>query len=107
MPSVQMVFNLTCLVRHDAEAAVFVSHCPALGVYSQGESEEEAREAIKSAATLYVEAAYDFDRLDQVLRRAGFRRVAPGSQPPEASDFIAVAENDAGAVHSPIRPRFL
>lgn len=88
MPSVQMMFNLKCLVRYDAEAGVFVSHCPALKLYSQGDTAEEANEAIKSAVSLYVETAYNFDRLDQVLRRAGFHLVPPGSQLP--SEFIAV-----------------
>jgi predicted RNase H-like HicB family nuclease len=95
MPSVQMMFNLKCFVRHDAEAAVFVSHCPALGVYSQGKDRDEALEAIKSAVSLYVASAYDFDRLDQILRRSGFKSVPTGSEPPEMSEFIAVQPEDA------------
>jgi predicted RNase H-like HicB family nuclease len=71
--SVQMNFNLRGLVRHDDEASVFVSQCPALGIYSQGETIAEAREAINSAVAMYLATAYEFDRLDQVLRRAGFR----------------------------------
>jgi predicted RNase H-like HicB family nuclease len=99
MPSVEMVFNLTCLVRHDSEASVFVSHCPALGVYSQGETQEEANEAIKSAVTLFIEAAFDFDRLDQTLRRAGFKPVAPGTQLPESTEFIGVAAGNTQEIN--------
>ena len=71
MPSVQMVFNLKCLMRRDEEASVVVSHCPALGVYSQGENEDEAREAIKSAVILYIQAAYDCDRLGRAGEGVG------------------------------------
>jgi predicted RNase H-like HicB family nuclease len=93
MPSVQMNFNLKCLVRYDQEAAVFVSHCPGLQIYSQGETAEEAHAAITSAVTMYLEGAYDFDRLDQVLRRAGFRPVPPGQ--PLPSEFIEARTDDA------------
>ena len=42
---------------YDSEATVWVSKCPALGIYSQGESEEEADLAIKEAVALFLQVA--------------------------------------------------
>lgn len=63
---------LPCHIKRDDEAGVFVSHCPSLNVYSQGETEREAIDAIQSALHLYISAAYRFDKLDQILHQAGF-----------------------------------
>jgi predicted RNase H-like HicB family nuclease len=76
-PNIQVIFKLSITIRHDGEASVFVSHCPALGVYSQADSEPEAIEAIREAAMLYLQTAYEHDRLDQILRRSGFTAMQP------------------------------
>ncbi len=73
----QITFKLNTKFRHDPEASVFVSHCPALGIFSQGDSQEQAVEAIREAAALYLQTAYAHDRLEQVLRRIGFVQLAP------------------------------
>lgn len=52
------MFRLTCEVRRDEQANVFVSSCPGMDVYSQGETEGEAVTAIKSAVGLYIKAAF-------------------------------------------------
>jgi predicted RNase H-like HicB family nuclease len=72
--TIEFTINMNCQIHRDEDAGVFVSHCPTLNVYSQGESEEEALEAIKEAVTLHVTTAFDFNRLDKVLRKAGFER---------------------------------
>ena len=73
----QITFKLNTKLRHDPGASVFVSHCPALKIFSQGESKEEAVEAIREAASLYLQTAFAHDRLDQVLRRVGFVQLGP------------------------------
>ncbi len=62
---VSATFTFTATFRYDKEAAVYVAYCPALDVYSQGESEAEAREAICEAVGLYLQTAYDHARLDK------------------------------------------
>lgn len=47
-----------------------------LGIYSQGEDEAEAQQAIQEALGLYLETAFEHDRLDQILRRAGFAQLS-------------------------------
>lgn len=44
-------------VQYDNEAEVFVSHCPALNIYSQAKTEKEAQLAIKEAVSLRVAIA--------------------------------------------------
>jgi predicted RNase H-like HicB family nuclease len=77
MATIEFTINVNCQIRHDDDAGVFVSHCPTLNVYSQGETEEEALEAIKEAVSLHVTTAFDFARLDKVLRKAGFEKFSP------------------------------
>lgn len=74
MAKIEFTMNLNCDVRHDAEAGVYVSHCPTLGVFSQGETEDEALEAVKAAITLHVTTAFDFGRMDKVFRKAGLEK---------------------------------
>ena len=90
--SLEMLIRLQCAIEHDSQADVFVSRCPALALYSQGETRDEALAAIKEAVELYLKAALDFDRFDQILRRAGFRKVMPGSTENLPGQFIAVRE---------------
>lgn len=79
-------------VRPDDEAGVFVSHCPVLNVYSQGESEEEAKEAIQEAIQLKLAIAYRFDRLHQILTRSGFSRMVGqiSDLPSEPIQYVSV-----------------
>lgn len=41
-------------IWYDAEVNVYVGYCPALRLYSQGRTEEEAHKAIISAVKLYI-----------------------------------------------------
>ena len=58
MSTLSIMFQLTCGVRWDEQAGVFVSSCPSMNVYSQGETEDEAIAAIKSAVGLYLKAVF-------------------------------------------------
>jgi predicted RNase H-like HicB family nuclease len=96
MATIEFTIKMNCRVGHDEDSDVYVSHCPTLDIYSQGESEEEALEAIKSAVTMHLTTAYDFNRLEKVLRRAGFERIAGEGRSEEgASDeaeFVRVRQ---------------
>src|SRR5207248_8687568 len=70
--------KMNCGIGRDEDAGVYVSHCPTLEIYSQGETEEEALAAIKSAITMHLTTAFDFNRLDKVLRKLGFERLGSG-----------------------------
>ena len=49
----------------------YVTFCPELGVYSQGETIEEAKVNLTEAVELYLESAKDLGILGEVLEEAG------------------------------------
>jgi predicted RNase H-like HicB family nuclease len=69
---IEITAQLDVGVRWDAQAQVFVSYAPALELYSQGPTEEEAFRAIESAMRLYLITAHGSNKLDDVLKRHGF-----------------------------------
>jgi predicted RNase H-like HicB family nuclease len=80
-------------VRRDDDADVFVSFCPRFQVYSQGETKEEAVEAVASAISLRLTTAFDHGRIEKVLRQAGFDRLISGSLSPRFNmdeEFVAL-----------------
>lgn len=95
MASVTIQMRLDCTVREDRETGCFVSRCPALSVFSAGQTELEALAAIESAVLLYVKALYRQNRLDEKLLLTGFApvgdvaRVEPGS-----GQYIALEDAD-------------
>lgn len=65
-------------VRKDEEAQVYVGFCPRFKVYSQGETKEDAREAVTSAICLRLSTAFEHGRITKILRDAGFERFCSG-----------------------------
>jgi predicted RNase H-like HicB family nuclease len=89
-------------IRHDDDADVFVGFCPRFKVYSQGETQEEALEAVGSAVALRLSTAFEHGRINTILRQAGFERIAKssnGSAPPSPDDeFVAFRFKEGVAV---------
>ena len=80
-------------VRRDDDADVFVGFCPRFNSYSQGETKEEALEAIADAVCLKLRTAFDHGRIVQVLRQAGFEKFSSGTNgatPSPDDEFVAV-----------------
>lgn len=78
-------------VRHDDDADVFVGFCPRFKVYSQGESRSEALDAVTGAVVLRLATAFEHGRLDKVLRKAGFDRIATGlTSPSRDNEFVSL-----------------
>jgi predicted RNase H-like HicB family nuclease len=86
-----ITFNLPCRIKQDKEAGVFVSHCPALDVYSQGRNIDEAKEALRSALRLFIAASYEQETLEHTLKSHGFN-LAPAGSLPQEKEFISLAE---------------
>lgn len=99
MATVKIHMQLTCTVREDKEADCYVSHCPALNVFSAGNTELEAFEAIRSALTMYALALYKKNRLDEKLLTTGFFPVS-GNVAPKVEQFVAVEEVGRGDLQS-------
>jgi predicted RNase H-like HicB family nuclease len=93
MATIEFTISLNCCTRFDEDANVFVGYCPTLNVFSQGDTEEEAVEAVQDAVGMHLTTAFDFNRLDKVLRRAGFAGMSTSQSAPEPenSEFVRVA----------------
>ena len=68
----QVLFKLQGRVRQDVAAQVFVAHCPALGISSQGETEASARAALTDAVLQTFRFQFDRGELDNFLLGRGF-----------------------------------
>lgn len=53
------------------EKGSYVIFCPGFGVYSQGETIEEAKANLTEAVELYLESAKELGILEEVLEEAG------------------------------------
>lgn len=89
---VQVNFHLLFGTRRDQEAGVHVGYCPALNIYSQGRSEDEAQEAVVDAAKLFIINCYRRDILNRVLRDCGMTEAVEGST--GSKQFIEIEHFD-------------
>jgi len=60
------------------EGKSYVAHCPELDVSSCGKDVDEARRNLKAAVRLFVEEAEKLGTLDDILKEAGYQRMADG-----------------------------
>jgi predicted RNase H-like HicB family nuclease len=94
MAEIGLEFRLSFATRRDDAADVFVGYCPALDVYSQGRSREEAEDAVVDAAQLFIVSCYERDILHTVLRNRGMTKAKPGSVASEDHQYIKIANFD-------------
>ena len=64
----KLIFN--SIIRKEKEGG-HVIFCPELGVYSQGETIEEAKANLTEAVELYLESAKELGILKEILEEAG------------------------------------
>jgi predicted RNase H-like HicB family nuclease len=60
-----------------------VAFCPVLDIYSQGDTREEAKEALIETIQLFLESCFERGVLDEVLKDCGFQPVKIPSEVPE------------------------
>ncbi len=65
-----IVFKLPIQIKEDEVG--YVSSCPALDVWSQGNTKKEAEKNIKEAVSLFIISCFERGTLDQVLKECGF-----------------------------------
>ena len=82
--TVSIKVSFSALIKKEKETGLYVSYCPTLAVYSQGETRKEARENIVEAVELFIEGCIEDDTLEEVLKDCGFSRYASvGSASPK------------------------
>lgn len=79
MPKVNLIeFTLRMPFSVRESKNYWVSSCPVLDVFSQGETKEQALENLKEAVSLFLISCYERNTLDAVMKECGF--VADTSQ---------------------------
>lgn len=63
--------DLLCTIRRDAPRR-WIAGCPALDVYSQGTSEEDAARSLVEAVTAWFESCLERNTLEEALLELGF-----------------------------------
>lgn len=87
--------KLTAGIKFDEGSKVFVTFAPALNLYSQGETELQAKHALRDAVQSFLSVAYKNKVLDRCLKLDGFKKDAEGENQgifQEATEYINVEE---------------
>lgn len=105
---VNVEFKLSAFLRpaKDVEG-LYVSFCPKLDMYSQGRTQEEAKQAIESAIGLWVQTCYERGVLEKALKQAGFTRMAAGTTLAPEAERISVLPAGLGEEFSVDVPLYL
>jgi hypothetical protein len=100
---VRLATALIVVVHEDARAGVYVSHAPALDLYSQGRTEHEALCAIEHAIRSYVFTAHRRKSLGWILQHCA---LTSGEDPLGASSgqYVRVSSDRplAASVDTPV-----
>jgi len=82
-------------IKYDKDVEVYVTYAPALRLYSQGETEIQAKSAIKDAIQSFLIVAYTNGVLEKCLKNVGFSIVAdPRSTLCESEEYISFEEKE-------------
>lgn len=57
----------------------YVSSCPILDVFSQGDTQQEAKKNIIEALSLFLTSCYEHGTLEAVLQQCGFKKAMVGA----------------------------
>jgi predicted RNase H-like HicB family nuclease len=76
-----IVMNVKLPMKIVQKGRYFVASCPILDVYSQGETNEKAKENLKEALFLFLGSCIERGTLRQVLKDCGFEHIKPHSVP--------------------------
>jgi predicted RNase H-like HicB family nuclease len=88
MPIVEFTIKLPVEVKRKAK--VYVSRCPVLDLYSQGETESKARKNIIEAIRLFIVSCFEKGTLDSVLKECGFKPIKKIIHTPKDHKFVTV-----------------
>lgn len=91
-----VIFQLNAMCRYDEEVQVFVGYLPRLQIYSQGRTEEELADALRTTALRFIVACSDKHILPIVMREGGLQ-AAPSNHTiaeiaANSEDFVAVLQ---------------
>lgn len=73
MRPIRFEIEMDFVVKRDKEVEQWVAFSPALDLYSQGDTKEEALRNIHEAVSLFLGTCYEQGTLNAVLMERGFR----------------------------------
>jgi len=68
-----VTFHASLPIKITKKKEYYVSCCPVLDVWSQGETREKATENLREALQLFLIDCFERGRLDKVLKECGFK----------------------------------
>ncbi|MBF0227942.1 MAG: hypothetical protein HQK76_21075 [Desulfobacterales bacterium] len=68
-----IIFNIELAIKIEKKDDAFISSCPNLDVFSQGETEKEAKNNIIEALTAFFIGCIELNTLERVLKECGFK----------------------------------
>ena len=107
----EISFRLHVAVKEDEHAKCFVSWCPTIGVFSAGNTADDAKKAIESAILMFIKNCLKRRILDDVLVERGFvpdeevlgmlGHEGPKQQN-DTDEYISVRLREFGGEHFPV-----
>lgn len=88
MPTVE--FTVKVPIKITKKGDIFISYCPVLDLFSQGDTEEEAWKNIGEAIKLFVTTCFERGTLEEVLKHCGFKPLKKHVALPDNHRFITV-----------------
>lgn len=67
-----VTFNVSLPIKIAKKKKIYVSCCPVLDVWSQGDTREKAKENLREALQLFLIDCFERGALDKVLKDCGF-----------------------------------
>ncbi len=87
-------FSMKLPVKVTKRPKWFIASCPILDIFSQGETEKQAKNNLAEALTLFFISCFERGTLDSVLKESGFKPAHlqhayhPPEEPWDADNFI-------------------
>jgi len=79
MKTIAVQFSLHLPAKVTKKKKWFVASCPILDVYSQGDTEDQAKKNLAEALSLFFVSCHERGTLDAVLKDSGFVAIQPST----------------------------
>ena len=77
---VKLELKLPATVKQDSTIGMYVSCCPILDIYSQGETIKKSLDNLQEAVSAFLVTCFEKGTLEQVLRDSGFTPIKKSTQ---------------------------
>lgn len=100
---IELEFRVKVPIDYKDDEVGVISFCPLLDIYSQGDTEEEAKSNLQEAIMLFITSCFERGCLDEVLKGCGFEVVNEVKEvkvkkskdlraaPSHAADFLSLS----------------